>query len=347
MAVINIREAQRSGARVVIGLAGQSGSGKTLTALYLAWGMAGYDSKKVGFLDTENKRGSLYADALKDAKGNIHRFLIGDLYPPFSPQRYIDAIREFEKAGVEVLVIDSATHEWEGEGGCEDIANAGDPRMPKWNKAKAEHKRFVNAALQCDMHLIVCIRAREKVKVSKEKNAQGKIETLIESIGVQPICEKNFMFEMTASALMLSGGKSREVLKCPAELESVFGQTGTIADGYLTPQHGKALRDWVDGATGERSDPKLEKWANSLRGQTEQGSAHFEQCWQQTPEKIRKALGDTFYAELTEAAKAYDQMRQQAGDDPDAQAAVDGLNSAISGAANDNSRSDTEQIHNQ
>src|SRR5262245_53198485 len=89
MSVIQIREAERAGARLVIGLAGISGSGKTYSALQLAYGLAGGNAKKVGLLDTENRRGSLYANALKNRAGDVQRFLIGDLFAPFSPERYV------------------------------------------------------------------------------------------------------------------------------------------------------------------------------------------------------------------------------------------------------------------
>lgn len=173
MTIFTIEEAQREGARLVIGLDGISGGGKTRTAVELAYGLANYNAKKVGFMCTENKRGRLYSDCLIDPKtGEVQRFLIGDLTAPFSPQRYIDGIQAFEKAGVEVLVIDSVSHEWEGIGGCEDIAQAGNPKNPNWARAKGEHKRFMNALLQSPMHIIVCTRAREKVKLVKD--AQGK-----------------------------------------------------------------------------------------------------------------------------------------------------------------------------
>ena len=63
MSILNIRKAVRTGSRVVIGIAGQSGEGKTYTALKLARGMVN-SPEEIGFLDTENKRGSLYADIL-------------------------------------------------------------------------------------------------------------------------------------------------------------------------------------------------------------------------------------------------------------------------------------------
>ena len=79
MSVINIRKAKREGARLVIGIAGISGSGKTRTALELAYGLANHDASKIGFLDTENKRGSLYSDVLRNGQGVVQEFYIGDL----------------------------------------------------------------------------------------------------------------------------------------------------------------------------------------------------------------------------------------------------------------------------
>lgn len=300
MGVLNIREAKREGARLVVGLAGISGSGKTYTALQLAWGLANFDSRKVGLIDAENRRGSLYANCLVDADGVVHPFLVGDLEPPFSPKRYIDAILEFQRAGVEVLVIDSATHEWEGTGGCEEIATAQNPRMPDWSTAKREHKAFMNAALQCNMHIIFCIRAREKVQV--QKNAQGKTEVI--PLGIMPVQEKNFMFEMTASLLMHSEGTQQDVMKCPADLVDILGR----GEGYITATDGKALRDWVDG--GVKLDPAVEAARATLKTTSEKGLAALEAAFRALPKKIQKALADDgSIGPLKTAAAAFDQQR--------------------------------------
>lgn len=325
MAVISIRKAEREGARLVIGLAGISGSGKTLSALMLAYGLANGDGTKVGFLDTENRRGSLYAsddtyDKIQASLGMEQRpdaFWIGDLEPPFSPQRYIDAIREFEQAGVEVLVIDSVSHEWEGTGGCEEIATLANPMKPQWNKAKAEHKRFMNALLQSNMHVICCIRAREKVKLVK---VNGKTE--YEPQGIMPVTEKNVMFEMTASLMMWDSGSAQQVMKCPEELRGIIGRE----TGYISAQDGLALRQWVQG--GNKLDPKVEAYRNKLRGVTEQGAQYTQECWDKTPANIRKALGDDFKQSLLQAARAYDEQRANAhGDAQD----VEDLNSQVMG----------------
>lgn len=301
MSVINIRKAEREGARLVLGIAGISGSGKTFTALQLAYGLANFDASKVGFLDTENRRGSLYANALKNERGEVQQFWIGDLYAPFSPQRYIDAILEFQKMGVEVLVIDSITHEWEGQGGCEEIAMAGNPRMPDWKRAKAEHKRFMNTLLQSDMHVIACIRAREKVQIQK---VNGKSEVI--PIGIQPVTEKNVMFEMTASMMVMDAGRQREVIKTSGT-DHIFGEAG-FHQGYLGAEQGKALREWVDGA--KQLDPRVEHARNSLRTVCEQGMDALVKAWTALPKEVKQAIGPNGCPdEFKLAAQEFDAMR--------------------------------------
>jgi len=290
MSIIQIREAKREGARLVIGIAGVSGSGKTYTALQLAYGLANMNAGKVGFLDTENKRGSLYADSLPSP------FLIGDLYAPFSPKRYAEAIKEFQSAGVEVLVIDSVTHEWEGSGGCEEIATNTNSRMADWKKAKAEHKVFMNVLLQSDMHIIACIRAREKVDFTDPRNPRP--------LGIQPIQEKNFMFEMTASLLMQDAGRSQSVLKCPDELSVILGR----GVDYLTAADGMMLRKWVDGAT--QLDPLVEHHRNALQTVTESGLVALGDAWKLVPAKVRAALGKDCLDRLKHSAATFDEQRQ-------------------------------------
>lgn len=296
MSILNIREAVREGARLVIGISGVSGSGKTFTALQLAWGLAKGDSKKVGLLDTENKRGSLYSDILVGKDKSINSFLIGDLYAPFSPQRYSQAIKEFQQAGVEVLVIDSASHEWEGEGGCEDIADDGG-KVANWKKAKREHKRFMNTLLTCDMHIIVCLRAREKTSFKNPKAP--------ESLGLQPICEKNFMFEMTASLMIHDQGIRRDILKCPADLQSILAKE----DGYLGAKEGLALRKWVDG--GKQLDPAVERARNTILSVTGDGLAAVNEQWASLDNATKKALGQQFIDMARSSGESFDTARAE------------------------------------
>ena len=285
MSIINIRPAERAGAKVVIGVAGQSGSGKTLTALYMARGMVD-NAGQIGFLDTENKRGSLYSDEL-DGK-----FLIGDLYPPFSPDRYSQAIKEFEKAGVKVLVVDSITHEWEGEGGCIDIAENTNSKIADWKKAKAEHKKFMNALLQSDIEtIIVCVRARE---VMDFRNPKQPV-----SLGIQPTCEKNFMFEMTASVMMFNEGKNQQHLKVPKELKAIFGD----GNSYLGAETGAGIKRWVN--SGVQVDPELISWQNRLQASASSGLKAMASVWAQVPKHLQPLLSG-HKDQCKASAEAYD-----------------------------------------
>lgn len=313
-----IRKAQRQGARLLIQLSGVSGSGKTYTALQLAYGLAGRDADKVVLIDTENRRGSLYANALPQP------FNIIDFYAPFSPARYIQAIEAACNAGAEVVVIDSVTHEWESEGGCEWIANQ--TRFPDWKRAKAEHKRFMTYMLQSPAHIIACTRAREKVDFTDPKNPRP--------LGIQPIQEKNFSYEATVSLMMHDQGMRQDVLKCPAELQDVLGK----GQGYLGAENGLALRQWVDG--GARVDPAIEHHRGILLNTTEQGLQALQAAWLATPAAVRKALGDKFKEQLKASAAEYENVRQA---QPDAPASIKSLN-AVDGNENPMDGHETERV---
>lgn len=297
MSTIRIRPAVRGGSKAIIGIAGVSGSGKTYTALQLARGMVS-KSSEIGFLDTENKRGSLYADILDGP------FMIGDLYPPFSPKRYAEAIKEFQESGVKVLVIDSVSHEWEGEGGCDDIANLSlesGKKMANWIGAKREHKSFMNTLLQCNMHIICCLRAREKTDF---KNPSKPV-----SLGIQPVCEKNFMFEMTASMLMHDEGKKQTFLKIPSFLKEAFGD----GKNYINQETGKKVMQWID--EGEKEDPEVTRIKSELLMTCEMGVTGLLALWNTlTPEMQTKMK--PFFNVYKKAAKAYDEQAKEAAESP-------------------------------
>jgi hypothetical protein len=291
MAILNIQPVKSGQSKAVIAIAGISGSGKTYTALLMARGMVNKASE-IGFLDTENKRGSLYSDILDE------KFLIADLYPPFSPSRYAQAIKEFQDAGVKVLVIDSVTHEWEGEGGCDDIANGLKPdgterKIANWIGAKREHKQFMNVLLQSNLDIIVCIRAREKTDF---KNPSKPV-----SLGIQPICEKNFMFEMTASMLMANEGKTQYFLKVPSFLKESFGN----GNGYLGIETGKKVKEWL--SKGEKDSPEIEKLKSEFLMVAEQGVKALEVLWNQLS-KENKVLMKDHVNICKESAIAYDKL---------------------------------------
>lgn len=302
MGILDIKPAERSGSRVVIGISGQSGSGKTYSALKLARGMVDSPSE-IGFLDTENGRGRLYSNIL-DGK-----FLHADLYAPFSPARYRQAIEEFQKAGVKVLVIDSGSHEWEGEGGCSDIADQPllqGKKMADWKRAKAEHKKFMSALLQSNMHIIVCLRARNKTDFSNPKDPMP--------LGLHPVCEKDFMFEMTVSMMMYDNGKVQDFTKLPEELRPIFFESGRDSQhhGYIGEAHGRGLIKWVD--SGVKIDEELEQWRSKLQMTASRGVAALTAEAANIPDSV-KAKIRAIWPTLKASAEEYERIESFINDE--------------------------------
>ena len=114
----NFSKAKRERAKLKICLTGASGGGKTLSSLYLAYGMTG-DWGKIAVIDSERGRALMYANR---SDLNTGEFLHCDLEPPYTVDRYIEAMREAEKLVGEdgVIIIDSGSHAWKGTGGVLD-----------------------------------------------------------------------------------------------------------------------------------------------------------------------------------------------------------------------------------
>lgn len=245
-----IKPASRQGIKPLIGLYSESGCGKTYSSLLLARGMAG-PSGKIVMIDTESGRGQLYADVIAGG------YDVLSLTEPFSPARYIDAIRDAEEAKPAVLVIDSASHEWAGLGGVTDMATEQEGRGMKglgvWKVPKMEHAKFMLKLLQSPLPIITCLRAKHKSK--QTKNAQGRTE-IVKDDFTTPIQADDFIFEATVHAEILQDHSIR-LTKCshPA-LRSCFP-----AQGPVTIEHGQALAAWcaapsVTAAAPAPSDPR-------------------------------------------------------------------------------------------
>jgi hypothetical protein len=252
--------ALRRATKVLVTLASQSGAGKTYSSLLLARGLVG-PTGKIGLLDTENERALIYADD-PDIGGFEHM----SLYPPFSPAAFIAAIDEAEEAGVDVLVIDSGSHEWNGIGGCIEMAEARDPTGKlgplAWVKPKAMHRRFVNRLLQAQCHVIICLRADFKlVPAGKDDRGKQQWATSDELIAEQ---EKRFVYEATLSAVIDHATHNARWVKLPKPL------VGALPDGeQIGADTGSKIAAWVAG--GAAVDKVFEAALATLREAAQSG----------------------------------------------------------------------------
>lgn len=185
------QKAVRKQAKLKIAVTGPSGSGKTYSALLMAKAMG----KKIAVVDTENKSASLYA-----GKDNLPEFDSCDLEPPYTTDKYIAAIKAAVDAGYDVLIIDSISHQWAGEGGVlqkkERLdSQPGSNSYTNWGKLTPEQERFKSAILHADIHLIVTMRSKQDHALVID-NQSGK--TKVQKLGLAPIQRDGMEYEFTS-----------------------------------------------------------------------------------------------------------------------------------------------------
>jgi hypothetical protein len=170
--VITIRPATRQDTPLIIGLAGPTKSGKTMSALRLATGLKGASPKPIVMLNAEGPRGHLYADRF--------HYSSAELEPPYRPEQYIIAIERALAVQPSVLIIDSLSHMHDGPGGVlqwheEELDRmAGDDQKKRerstfsaWIKPKAAVNQFIYKMLEVSVPVLLCMRAQEKVRLRK------------------------------------------------------------------------------------------------------------------------------------------------------------------------------------
>lgn len=239
-----------------INLIGGTGSGKTFTGMRLASGICG--DKPFAVIDTENRRALHYADQF--------RFDHAELRAPFRPDAYADAVLAADAAGYPVIVVDSGSHVWAGDGGVLDWQEdeldrmAGDDwkkreacKMAAWIKPKMSHKQMVNKLLQVKAHIILCLRAEQKIEMVKE---QGKTvirakQSLTGLDGWIPVCEKNLPFEATCSFLLTADHPG---IPHPIKLQEQHKALFPL-DKPITEKSGQMLAAWASGKQKAAQQP--------------------------------------------------------------------------------------------
>ncbi len=225
-------KAERKKAKLKLNLNGASGSGKTYSALVLASSLG----KKIAVIDTENESASLYA--------NEFNFDTLPLKPPYSPERFAGAIHAAHSMGYEVLIIDSASHEWIGTGGCLEINDEAAKRFKgntwsAWSETTPRHRKFIDAILQTDMHIITTTRA-------KTETVQGEKGKVIK-LGMKAEQREGYEYELTVSLDMLHENKFAIPTKDRTKL---FNPAGEV----ITKETGEKLIAWLnDGRSQEEA----------------------------------------------------------------------------------------------
>ena len=181
---MEILKAERKRAKIKMALQGPSGSGKTMSSLLLAYGLCS-DWSKIAVIDTENHSAELYS--------NLGAYNVINIAAPYSPEKYQEAIKLCEQSGIEVIIIDSISHEWEGGGGILDIhSSMAGNSFTNWGKLTPRHNAFVQSILQSTCHVIGNIRCKQEY-VLQEKS--GKF--IPEKVGLKGVTRDGMDYEFT------------------------------------------------------------------------------------------------------------------------------------------------------
>jgi hypothetical protein len=226
--------AQRTIRKARIGLWGKSGSGKTLTALKLARGLIGPEGK-ILVLDTEDSSSTIYADT--------ETFDILPIEPPYDPMRLADIIQTVAPH-YDVIILDSTSHEWMGQGGCLEQIDTeklrlGDNAWAAWSKVTPKHNRFVEGLTRCPAHLICCLRAKTTYKLVRNERTK-KLEPVM--TGEAPIQREEVPYELDILARLEPDGEGVQMSLTKSRYRNWHGKT------FLNPTEalGQELAAWLN-----------------------------------------------------------------------------------------------------
>lgn len=179
---MQLRKSERKQAKIKMALQGSSGSGKSLSALLLAKGLTDDKLAKVAVIDTENGSADLYA--------HLGNYNVLALQPPFTPEKYIEAIEVCEKAGMEVIILDSISQVWDEL--IDFHSKLPGNSFANWNKVTPRQKAFINKILQADAHIIATMRTKQDYVLQQK---DGKY--VPEKVGLKAVQRDDVSYEFT------------------------------------------------------------------------------------------------------------------------------------------------------
>ena len=225
---MGFEEATRKNIRMKAALCGQAGSGKTYGSLMIAKGLI-KDMSAVGVIQTETGRAECYL-------GTFPGFKVLNLQPPYSPERFIEAIEEGEKAGLKCLIIDSLSDEWVGTGGIladfDKMASMAKNSFTCWKKLTPRHDALFSKILSSPLHIFATIR--KKTDVVLQKNDRGKLEP--KKVGLKDLQRDDGEYKWMIQLDLDQQNLARAV----KDNTSLFQGK----EFKITEETGTAIRDW-------------------------------------------------------------------------------------------------------
>lgn len=227
--MMQLRVSSKKQAKIKLALQGCAGSGKTYSALLLAYGLCG-DWSKIAIIDSENGSADLYA--------HLGNYNVLSLQDNFTPETYMEAIGICEDAGMEVIIIDSISQCWDNL--LEYHANLQGNSFTNWQKVTPRINAFMQKILQSDKHIICTMRCKQDY-VLNEKN--GKM--VPEKVGLKAVMRDGIDYEFT---IVFDINMKHQAISSKDRTNLFMGKP----DFTITPTTGQIILDWCnDGVTVE------------------------------------------------------------------------------------------------
>jgi hypothetical protein len=236
--VIQLKKATRQQVKLRLNISAPSGAGKTFSALRMAFGLCG-DWNKIAVIDTENGSASLYS--------HLGPFNVIDLTPPFQPEKYTAAIEACVAAGMEVIIIDSSSHEWNcllEENETLAVASFRGNTWSAWSKTTPRHDKFVSSVLHANAHIITCTRSKMETVMGEGKK--------VHKVGMKDVQREGWEYELTVS---LNLDRDTHLATPSKDRTNLFEGRQPF---LITEETGEAIKKWCEQGL-EPADIRLKK----------------------------------------------------------------------------------------
>lgn len=228
---MQLKKATRKQVKLRLNISAPSGAGKTMSALRMAKGICG-DWGKVAVIDTENGSASLYS--------HLGEFNVIDLEPPFTPEKYTQALNTCISAGMEVVVIDSTTHEWScliEENELLAQSKFRGNTWSAWSQTTPRHDKFINSILHSNVHIITCTRSKMETVMSDDKK--------VKKVGMKDVQREGWEYELTVS---LNIDRDTHLAMPSKDRTNLFEGKNPF---LITEETGELIAEWCNSGISE------------------------------------------------------------------------------------------------
>jgi hypothetical protein len=242
---MELQLATRKKVKIKLAISSPTGFGKTYSSLLVAYGITGNWSK-IAVIDSENESAALYSD--------LGPYYTIPMAPPYTVDKFVQAVQTCVKGGIEVIIVDSTYHYWHGPGGLLEHNQKLGGRYQDWAKTNPLYLKWLNTILQTPVHFICTSRKKQAYEMTKDSD--GK--THVEKKGMEDQIRDGFDYEMT---LAFTINNDQHMTSAAKDRTRLFSDK---PDFIITEETGKEIKAWCEsGADPQSFTATDDQWAEA------------------------------------------------------------------------------------